>query len=142
MRRSVAYTCPIIETREGRLLAKSSWYAFVTCLGLYCCEVTVDPKRALVTVSRRIGWFFKTRRAIPFRQIDYVTYRYHGPSSSAFVRWMSEYDEEWYSVGLKLNDLSHVHLFRFQQSGRAPFDEESKSFAERLHKLIGVPLTQ
>jgi hypothetical protein len=134
--------CPTIKTVGGKLVARSSWWAYLTCLGLYSAKVTVDPTRSLVVVNRKLGWLLPSRREIPFADIRCVAYCYQGPSSSAAARWFSEIEEDNFTVGLRLQDQTYIHLFRFRGSSRGTQEVESKAYATQLAKLIGVPLSR
>jgi hypothetical protein len=112
----------------------------MTRLGLYSCTVTVDPKRASVVVSRRLLWLLTASREIPFADVRQVAYGYQGPGPSAAARWLSEDDEEHFTVGLRLRNQSHVPLFTFRGSSRGTQEEESKAYATQLAEMIGVPL--
>jgi hypothetical protein len=121
------------ETKKEKLLARTPWWSN---LGIYSLEMSVDPSRSRVIIKRRILWFFKTRRALNFGEIRCVVYDYQGPSVSAAVRLLSDNDwAEEFSVGLKLQDMTILPLFSF---GRQ--EEESRTFAESLSEMIGVPI--
>ena len=136
---SVFSTWPRIETDGGKLRATSSWLAYLSCLGLYSCEVVVDPKTSLVSIVRRIGWFCKTERQLRFGGIQRVAYGYQGPRST-IGKWLADDPDDYFSVGLWLRDQAYIHLFYFRGSGRGTAAEDSKTFACDLARLIGVPV--
>ncbi len=137
---SIFSNCPSVERKAGKLLARSSWWAYLTCLSLYSWEVAVDPVRSQVIIVCRFLWFFQTKRVVPFHEIRFVIYDYRGPSGSAVVRWLNEPNEEFFSVGLKLKDQTVIPLFEFQGSKWGSQEEESKNYAGQLSEMVGAPI--
>jgi hypothetical protein len=135
--------CPCIETQDGKLLAKSSWWAYMACLGLYSTEVAVDTVHRKVIVACRFFWFFQTKRFVSFNEIRCIAYDYQGPSGSALVRWLTDDDEEEaFSVSLRLEDQTVIPLFSFFGNRWGTQEEESKNYVEQLSKMIGVPVSR
>jgi hypothetical protein len=81
-------------------------------------------------------------RVIPFQDIRCVAYDYQGPSSSAAARLLTDDNEEFFTVGLRLHDQTYVPLFRFSGYKRGNQEQESRAYAERISKIIGVPLSR
>jgi hypothetical protein len=113
----------------------------LACLGLCSCEVTVDPERSTVTVVRQIGWVVKTRPTIPFHKIRCVAYCFQGPPA-----WLANSPDyqggDSFTVGLRLHDQTYIHLFSFRGSCTGTQEEESRTYAEQLGQMIGVPLSR
>jgi hypothetical protein len=131
---------PRIETQAGKLVARSSWWAYLRCLGLFSLHVIVEPAHSQVRIIRQFLWFFQTKRLVPFREIGGIVYDYQGPSASVAVRWLIDDYAEFFSVGLKLHDGTVIPLFEFSGYARGPQEEESRDYAEQLSEMIGVPV--
>jgi hypothetical protein len=132
--------CPRIDSVGGRLVARTSWWGYASRLGLYSCEVTADPRRSIVTVSRRFLWLLKTKRRVQFADIRSVAYGYHGRGSSVASRWLSDNDYDCFTVGLRLQDARYLHLFRFRGVGDGTEERLARDYAERLAAMTGAPL--
>jgi hypothetical protein len=152
---------PRIYKRHGKLVARTSVLACLLCLGLIFRRVTVEPKKAKVFLTRRHFWFFARTQHVPFRFIQAIIYRY-GDMSGTHDLASAGKTFDVFTVGLRLSDLTEVHLFRFLGSGAfvnescwpdwlywenyvtdlsGAQEEESRAYVELLRRMIGVELT-
>jgi hypothetical protein len=149
---------PRIRDDGDRLIATTAWRYRLLTLGASDREVIIDPTRAVVVIRRRSLWVFRRRTVIPFSSVKGVTYGYDPWSPDSWWSWTYDgFDID--SVGLSLHDGGDVHLFNFFGEGAfandGPLpdwmywgdsaldcvgtqDAESRAYAERLSRAIGV----
>ncbi len=77
-------------------------------------KVVIDPKSKIVRTNSRIFWFFRRLRRIEFDWVSEVFYCYNDLGGNS---WNSHYEQDLYSVGIKLKDGSIVTFFRFFGEG-------------------------
>jgi hypothetical protein len=123
----------MFNRKAGKLLVRNSW-----CGGLYTRDIVIDAVHSRVVIARRFLRFFKTKRVIPFRKIRCVAYDYQGPSASTIVRLSEDVEEEFFFVGLKLEDQTVIPLFQFSGFKRGTQEEDSRNYAQELSEMIGV----
>ena len=152
---------PRIAKEDGKLVARTSFRVALLSLGLSWRNVVVDPKRRKIIISKRLFWFFKRKRVIPFRFIESVRYGYDDLSGNS--DWPAAAQTfDYFKVGLKLYNGEIIPLFNFL--GRGSFvnnsvmpdwwywsksctsasgtqEQESKLYVELLQHLIGKPLS-
>jgi hypothetical protein len=108
--------CPRIHKEGGQLIASTAWFLRILSLGLGLRKVIVDPHKKVVLITGRWFWFFTTRRKVPFRFIQSITYRYSDVNPEAWWTWAHD-STDVFSAGLKLVDGERIHLFRFYGDG-------------------------
>jgi hypothetical protein len=153
--------CPKVKDEGDELIACTSLAGWLLSLTLIYRQVDVDAQRKVVVISRRLFWFFKSAKVIPFGDIQEINYEYEdwGPFTSLGLTGDSK---DCFSVNLRLVDDSTVHLFNFIGEGDfepglmnplfslrwylakmflafcGSQEESSRRFVDRLEKLIGV----
>jgi hypothetical protein len=151
---------PRVRKERGRLVARTGWRFLFSTLGLIWREVVVDPKKAVVLIRRRYGWFFTRRLRIPFGSITAIAYCYQDLNLGRGWFWTHDsYDQ--FTVRLRLRGGREMHLFHFHGDGTFTNDgplpdwyywndylfdfsgtqaAESRLFVDLLSKMIGVPV--
>jgi len=104
---------PEIKKEGGLLVIQSTWQTALLTLGGRHRRVAVDQKARVLRITDRRFWFFSSSRRIEFDWIDQVFYTYQDLESGPF----SHYDQDLFTVGVKLTDGKHVTLFRFFGEG-------------------------
>ncbi len=153
--------CPKIKEYDTRLIAGTSFRAWLLMLTMLYRRVIVDAERKEVIILRRLFWIFNKTRTIPFDQIQEIAYNYEdwGPYTSLGFTGSSK---DCFSVKLRLLNDEEVPLFNFVGEGsfktgllnpllslrwiimKITFafcgrqEELSLNFVDRLEKLIGV----
>ncbi|MGA2061392.1 MAG: hypothetical protein ABSG67_12990 [Thermoguttaceae bacterium] len=157
--------CPKVKDEGDELIACTSLAGWLLSLTLIFRRVDVDAQRKVVVINRRLFWFFKSAKVIPFGQIQEINYEYEdlGPFTSLGLTGDSK---DCFSVNLRLVDDSTVHLFNFLGEGDfepglmnplfslrwylakmflafcGSQEETSRQFVDRLEKLIGVKVSE
>jgi hypothetical protein len=152
---------PKIKDYGNKLIAKTPFIAWLLMLTMLYRRVIVDAQRKQVIIERRVFWFYKTARSIPFDSIHEISYNYEdwGPFTSLGFTGGTK---DCFSVKLRLLGDEEVHLFNFIGEGvylsgaPHPFislrwffakiifafcgsqEELSQQFVDRLEDLIGV----
>src|ERR1700738_5034632 len=83
IRLSVLSVGPRIAKKDGKLVARTSLWVGLFSLGVSWRRAIVDPKHKKVTIRRRLLWFWKRERAIPFRWIESIRYGYNDLSGNS-----------------------------------------------------------
>src|SRR5262249_44454475 len=151
--------CPRLSRANGNLVAATSLQLRLLTLGLINRRVSIDPKRRMITLSRRLFWFFSRRQRIPFDAIAAISYGYQDWAANSWS-WTHK-SADLYKVGLRLHSGQEVQVFyfygegEFSNQGPLPdwlywanyqFDvtgtqgQESRLYVELLSKMIGVPV--
>ena len=155
---SVFSVCPRVKKRQGQLTADTAWRVRILTVGTLYRKVVVDPQKKVLTISRRYFWLFGRRRRIKFEAIEAVTYTYEDLSLDANLSWAHD-SVDFFSVGLRLDNLEELRLFYFFGAGtftnEGPLpdwmyweeylsdvsgsqESESRRFVDLLGKMIGV----
>ena len=150
--------CPRIKKHEDHIILTTAWRVRILLLGLLYRKVTIDPVKKRMHISSRYLWLFHRERTIPFSKIEAVTYGYDDLSPESWLSFAHD-SFDCFKVGLRLADLSEIHLFHFlgdgtfDNRGSLPdwmywenftFDlsdkqkKESRAFVDLLSKMIGV----
>ncbi len=156
--------CPKVRDEGDELIACTSIAGWLLSLTLIYRRVTVDARRKVVVISRRLFWFFKSAKAIPFEYIQEIDYGYEDWSPFTSLGLTGD-SKDCFSVNLRLVDDSTVHLFDFLGEGEfepgvlnplfslrwylakmllafcGSQEESSRQFVDRLEKLIGVKVS-
>jgi hypothetical protein len=103
-------------------------------------------------------WLICRNRIVRFAEIQGVTYGYEDMSPASLLSYAHD-SYDWFTVGLRLNDNSEMHLFNFIGEGtfanNGPFpdwlyweqftfdisgnqEKQSRLFVDVLSKMIGV----
>ena len=151
-------TGPRLWTENGQLLARTP--ALLRCLSGLAFDVRlrIDRSTQYLILERRSWWFVRRSRAIPFRQIEHIAYRFW--SFGTDWAWGRRADQfEVMSVGLVLKGRETVHLFSFLGEGsvatgwggtlmgdslvdvRGDQVESSRRFVDQLAAVLGVGLS-
>jgi len=161
MRISCLSITPRITKRDGKLVASTSLFGLLASLTLLHRTIVVDPEEKILTIRRRILWFFKTRRRVRFSDVAVISYEYEDWNPISGMGFAGD-SVDCFSVKLGLHDGSNLHLFRFfgegtfaNRDGLFPdwaywdeylFDvsgsqeEESRAYVNLLQRLLNVPL--
>jgi hypothetical protein len=160
MRFSLLSVTPRIRKEDGKLVARTSLVGLLITLTLLHRTVTVDPEKRLLTVRRRLFWFFTRTRSVPFGHIESLTYSYEDWNPSTGMGFAGD-TTDCFTVRLNLKDGEQVHLFHFFGEGTFTnnsvlpdwmywpdyaFDaagtqtEKSKAYVELLESILSVPL--
>jgi hypothetical protein len=156
--------CPKVTDEGDVLIACTSLAGWLLSLTLIHRRVDVDAKRKEVVIHRRLFWFFKSTRIIPFAHIQEINYEYE--DLGAFTSMgLTGAAKDCFSVSLRLVDESKVHLFNFLGEGGfkpgalnplfslrwylakmflafcGSQEETSRRFVDRLEKLIDVKVS-
>jgi hypothetical protein len=153
--------CPKIRDEGEELIACTSLAGWLLSLTLIYRQVTVDARRKMVVLSRRLFWFFKSEKTVPFEHIQSIDYEYEDWNPFTSLGLVGD-SKDCYSVKLRLVDDSKVHLFNFLGEGDfepgimnplfslrwylakillafcGSQEETSREFVNRLEKMIGV----
>jgi hypothetical protein len=99
------------------LCARTSLLLQVLCLFFWCKTVRVNPRSRTVSVQWRYLWFLRHQRAIHFKHISHLDYRYS--SLATEINWLGDTTDavESYAVALVLEDRSEVTLMKFRGEG-------------------------
>lgn len=114
--------CPRIRKEENHIVLSTAWRMRLLLLGLMLRTVTIDPEKKRLIISSRYFWLFHRERKIPFSKIEAVTYGYEDISPESWFAFAHD-SFDCFKVGLRLADLSEVHLFNFLGDGT--FDNQS-----------------
>lgn len=152
--------CPRIRKASGCVVATTAWRVRLLLLGTIYRRVVVDPSKQTIAIRSRYLWFICRKRTIRFSDIRAITYGYQDMAPDAALAYThNSYD--WFSVGLRLNDLADFHLFSF--IGDGPFnnngplpdwvywqefrfnivgsqEKESRVFVDLLSRMIDAPV--
>ena len=150
---------PDIRKEGGLLVIQSGWRTALVSLGGRHRRVVVDPKAKLLRVSDRRFWLFSSTRRIEFDWIQEVFYTYQDLAGGL----LSHYDQDLFTVGVRLRNGNVLTLFRFFGQGafynasvwpdwfyweehligrvaQSDFESESAQLADVLCHLTGAPL--
>src|SRR5262249_58822388 len=101
--------CPRIRKEGGKLIAMTGWRVRVLARGLFYRQVIVDPKKEVVILRRRYGWFFARGWRIPFRSVQAIGYGYRDLVGDW---WFWAHDAvDLFTVRLRLQSGTERHLF-------------------------------
>jgi len=151
-------TGPTAWVEDGQLHARASLLFRALSAFSHDVRLRVDRKSRYVTIERRWWWGLRRRlRAVPFRQISHVAYRFS--SFGTEWAWFHRTDQfEVLSVSLALAGGETVPLFSFlgegsvvtgwrgELLGDSPIDlrgdqvEHSRRFVDLLAAALGVGL--
>lgn len=148
---------PKIRVKDGRLVVWSSWFQQLLGLFSYRKEMMVDPEVCTVLVKRRMFWFWRTVREIPFGRIRRIDYGFSDTGGDIFRATI-----EFYTISLILIvPDEEIKLFSFVGEYSAPatwtdvmlYGEEalywgseggqsasSQEFVQLLKHFTGAPL--
>ena len=153
--------CPKVKDEGDELFACTSIAGWLLSLTFIYRQVTVDSRRKVVVISRRLFWFLKSVNVIPFEHIQGIDYEYEDWGAFTSLGLTGD-SKDCFSVNLRLVDDSIVHLFNFMGEGDfepgvlnplfslrwylakvllafcGSQEETSRQFVDRLEKLIGV----
>ena len=153
--------CPRVIDEGDELIACTSIAGWLLSLTAIYRQVTVDSRQKVVVLNRRLFWFFKSRKIIPFERIQSIDYEYEDWGMFTALGFTGD-SKDCFSVSLRLMDDSKVHLFNFLGEGDfepgvlnplfslrlylakmllafcGSQEENSRHFVDRLEKLIGV----
>ncbi len=158
---SLLSICPIINKRDGKLIAETAWRFRLLTLFLLYRKVIVAPQQKEVTIHRRYAWLFSRQYRLKFSEIEAVTYGHE--DLLAFNSWTSSGHDGFdiFAVGLRLMGDEEWKLFNFfgegtfTNNGPWPdwvywdeylFDEsgtqeaESRAFVDLLSSMLNVPV--
>ncbi len=108
--------CPKIKDEGDELFASTSLAGWLLSLTLIYRQVTVDARRKVVVISRRLFWFFKSAKTIPFEHIQAIDYKYEDWGVFTSLGLTGD-TKDCFSVNLRLVNDSTVHLFNFLGEG-------------------------
>lgn len=108
--------CPRIRNDSGRIVASTAWRLRLLLLGTVYRQVVIDPANEKVSIRSRYLWLIRFHRLVRFSQIQAVTYGYVDESPFANLPIAGD-SFDWFSVGLRFDDDSEVHLFSFIGDG-------------------------
>lgn len=150
--------CPRIKKHSGRIIATTAWRVRLLFLGTIYRKVVIDAANKTISIFSCYLWLIRLRRAIPFSKVRAVTYGYEDMSPDSLLSYAHD-SYDWFTVGLRFNDDSEMHLFNFIGEGtfsnNGPFpdwmyweefvfditgsqEKESRVFVDVLSKIIGV----
>ena len=153
---------PKITRKNGKLVARTSLAGFLASLTCLHRTVVIDPARRMISVRRRLFWFFTSRKRIPFDRVEAIVYTYDDWNSDAGLGYSHD-SKDSFTVKLKLWNEHLVHLFNFYGEGafvnNSPFpdwcfwdeylldlsgtqESESRTFVDLLQKMLDVPVTR
>ncbi|WP_437680217.1 hypothetical protein [Sorangium sp. So ce131] len=150
---------PRVWVDGDHLHARTSFAVRALSLFSYAMTLHVDRRARYVFIERRTLWLRRQGRAIPFKQIDHIDYRF----SSFTTEWNASGRPtdrlESFSVALVLKgEEEPVRLFRFRGEGSVSTgglgvlagdaivdlegaqEEASQRFVSLLQEFIGVGL--
>lgn len=154
---------PHIRDDGGVLTARTSMKGLLLSLTLLYRSVIVDRSAGTVTIHRRLFWFFRRTRTIPFRDIEQILYTYEDLNLGTTLG-LSGDSKDSFAVGLRLKSGKDVHLFHFLGEGEFQYgwdvfawmrgfwlaerlfdvtgthSEDSRVFVDRLQQLTGCPV--
>jgi len=153
---------PKVWTDRSVLYAQTSGFVQLLSLFSYKKLVKIDPRRKMVTITKRHLWCIPSTKAIHFKRIKSIGYGYKAmPRAWSF--WSGTTDGiDIYTVALVLAQPSeNIILFKFTGEGAAMTgwsgvmlgdddivdysgDQEKKSlnYVEMLQEAIGVELSR
>ena len=150
---------PRIEKSGETLIARTSFWQALICLGLFLRRVEVDPARRVISIQDRYFWLFPRERSVPFGLVKDIIYRYDDFSMG--LNWSAGQSSDSFRVGLRLLDFDEVFLFGFSGAGTFANNgvwpdwmywqeyaldfsgrqgSDSRAFVEILMKMMGVSL--
>ena len=107
--------CPRIRFSNGILYSRSNLFLSLLTLFLFFKRITVCPSTKTVSIRRRVFWFFKRVREIPFDSVEKVGYDYRGVEHHGGESGPSE--TSYFTVSLRLRGGESVKLWTFSGQG-------------------------
>lgn len=120
---------PKVEISNNTLIAKSNFISRVVFLFSRNKIVLVDPRKKLITIESVWFWFLGSKKHIPFKRIEVISYRYDNFWFDFGLNFLTNDQIEEFSVLLKLNHPNEtIKILSFVGEGvvNSPiFDPES-----------------